>query len=65
MLKFWRNPEFVRHMRSELRPARAITVGLVVLLLCALIGLACWSQQQSILETAEANAQKYGGQWID
>ena len=65
MLKFWRNPEFVRHVRSELRPARTITVALVVLLLCALIGLACWSQQQSMLEIAEANARKYGGQWID
>jgi len=65
VLTFWRNPEFVRHVRSELRPARAITVGLVVLLLCTLIGLACWSQQQSMLEIAAANAQKYGGQWID
>ena len=65
MLKFWRNPEFVRHVRSELRPARAITVALVVLLLCALIGLACWSERQSMLEMADANARKYGGQWIE
>jgi hypothetical protein len=65
VLKFWRNPEFVRHLRSELRPARAITVALVVFLLCALIGLACWSERQSMLELAEANARQNGGQWIE
>jgi ABC-2 type transport system permease protein len=65
VLKFWRNPEFVRHVRSELRPARAITVALVVMLLCVLIGLACWSAQQNALEMAEANARQFGGQWID
>lgn len=65
MLKFWRNPEFVRHLRAEMRPARAITVALVVLLLCVLIGLACWSSQQSMLELSERNAKLYGGQWID
>jgi hypothetical protein len=65
VLKFWRNPEFVRHIRSELRPARAITVALVVLLLCALIGLGCWSERQSMLAIAERNAGQYGGPWIE
>jgi ABC-2 family transporter protein len=65
VLKFWRNPEFVRHVRSELRPARAITVALVVLLLCALVGLACWSERQSTLEIAERNAQQFGGEWTN
>jgi ABC-2 type transport system permease protein len=63
VLKFWRNPEFVRHMRAELRPARAVMVAVVVLFLCALIGLACWSQRQETLEYAERSAQQFGGQW--
>ena len=63
MLKFWRNPEFVRHVRAELRPARAVLVAVVVLFLCALIGLACWSQRQELLENAEQNARPYGDRW--
>ena len=63
MLKFWRNPEFVRHLRSELRPTRAITVALVVLFLCTLIGLACWSEQHAMLEAAERSAEQFGGRW--
>lgn len=63
MLKFWRNPEFVRHVRAELRPARAVTVAMVVLFLCALIGLACWSERQSIVANAEYSAQHYDGKW--
>lgn len=63
MLQFWRNPEFVRHVRAELRPARAFTVAVVVLFLCALIGLACWSQRQEMLENAERSAQQYAGKW--
>jgi ABC-2 type transport system permease protein len=62
VLKFWCNPEFVRHCRAELRPARAVTVAAVVLFLCALIGLACWSQCQELLENAERNAQQHGEQ---
>ena len=64
MLKFWRNPEFVRHKRAELRPARAILVAAVVLFVAALIGFACWSQRLEMLETAERNAQQSGGQWV-
>ena len=56
MLKFWRNPEFVRHLRSELRPTRAVTVAGVVLLICVLIGLACWSEQESELRMAQSYA---------
>jgi len=65
MWRFWRNPEFVRHLRSELRPARAITLALVVLFVCAMIGLACWSQRQQVLANAEYNAQRYGGLWVE
>lgn len=63
MLKFWRNPEFVRHARAELRPARAVMVGAIVVLLCAMIGLACWSDRQTILANAEYSAQHYDGEW--
>lgn len=61
MLKFWRNPEFVRHLRAELRPARVITVAFVVFFLCALIGLACWAERQSELENAFRYAHQYDG----
>jgi hypothetical protein len=65
VLKFWRNPELVRHLRAELRPARAVTVAVVVLFLCALIGLACWSQRQEMLANADRNAHQYGGKWTE
>ncbi len=47
MLKFWRNPEFVRHARAELRGPRAITAALLALGICALIALGCWSGEHS------------------
>lgn len=43
MLRFWRNPEFLRYRRAELRPARAAMVASVVLVLCALVALSAWS----------------------
>ncbi len=64
MVKFWRNPELVRHLRAELRPARAVMVAVVVLFAAGLIGLACWSQRAEMLEFAERNAQRLGGQWV-
>jgi hypothetical protein len=63
VLKFWRNPEFVRHLRAELRPARVITVAFVVFFLCALIGLACWAAQQEVLDNALRSAQQFDGKW--
>ena len=45
-LLFWKNPEFLRHRRSELRKGRAITVLAVVLVICALIWLGNWGSQQ-------------------
>jgi hypothetical protein len=56
----WANPEFVRHRRAELRPVRAITVLVVVLVLCALLGLTCWSFQQAELVRTQANADAFG-----
>ncbi|HXY49442.1 MAG TPA: hypothetical protein VEI01_08330 [Terriglobales bacterium] len=59
MLRFWRNPEFVRHVRAELRPARAMTLLVVALFVCALIWLSCWSFEQSELERARNRAQQF------
>lgn len=47
MLRLWKNPEFVRHFRAELRRGRAIVVGSVVLLVCALTILACWGTEKA------------------
>jgi ABC-type transport system involved in multi-copper enzyme maturation permease subunit len=59
MPRFWSNPEFVRHRRAELRAARAITVAVVVLLMCVLLGLACWSYQQGQLESTQRAAESF------
>ena len=59
MPRFWNNPEFVRHRRAELRPVRAITVAAVVALLCVLLGLACWSYEQSMLESAQRGVENF------
>src|SRR6266576_4688702 len=50
MLQFWKNPEFIRHRRSELRRGRATAVGLVVALVCVLTILACWASEKSKAE---------------
>lgn len=47
MLAFWRNPEFVRHVRAELRPARALTAAALVVVVCTLVGLVCWSSERN------------------
>ncbi len=49
MLRFWRNPEYIRHVRAELRPPRSITAGLLVLVICGLAGLSCWSAERNDL----------------
>ncbi len=46
MLGFWRNPEFIRHVRAELRPVRALTAGFVVLVIMTLVGLGCWTSER-------------------
>ena len=47
----WKNPEFIRYARAELRPARAATSAALALVICTLIGLSCWS-------STETNAQR-------
>jgi hypothetical protein len=65
LMKFWSNPEFIRHRRAELRPVRAITVGVVVLVICVLVGLSCWSSQEQILDTFRRGAEHWGTQaWV-
>jgi len=59
MPRFWTNPEFVRHRRAELRPVRAVTVAIVVLLMCVLVGLACWSYQANQLESARRGLEAF------
>ena len=43
MLAFWKNPELVRHVRAELRPARMLGVAAIVLLFFALVALGDWN----------------------
>jgi ABC-type transport system involved in multi-copper enzyme maturation permease subunit len=49
VLKFWRNPEFIRHVRAELRPPRAITAAFLAIVVCVLVGLGCWASEQEKL----------------
>jgi len=57
----WRNPEFLRHFRAELRWHRAVAVAVVVVVVCFLLWLICWSEQQAILAAARRGAQQFGG----
>jgi hypothetical protein len=43
MLKFWRNPEFVRHARAELRSGRILTVAAITVTCMVLLGMIHWS----------------------
>jgi hypothetical protein len=63
MLRVWRNPEFVRHRRSELRQTRALAVGVLVVVVCLLVGLACWISRQNTLEQMRRLAAQFDGQW--
>jgi hypothetical protein len=50
VLRFWSNPEYVRHVRAELRPPRAVTAALLVLLICGLVALICWNAERNDLK---------------
>jgi len=43
VLRFWRNPLLVLHVRSDLRPARAAMAAAITLVVCILIAMGCWS----------------------
>jgi hypothetical protein len=47
VLEFWKNPEFVRYVRAELRPMRALTAAIVVGVVCFLTGLGISSNADS------------------
>jgi hypothetical protein len=49
-VKFWENPEFVRHLRADLRGPRAITMGTLTLVICGLAGLSCWGSAENLNE---------------
>ena len=55
--KFWQNPEFVRHCRSELRRSRMTTVAVVVLFVCGLTILACWAAEKAQMTYYHSSAQ--------
>jgi hypothetical protein len=63
MLRFWQNPEFVRHRRSELRQTRALGVIFLVIVICLLVGLACWISRQHSLDDMRSLAAKFNGRW--
>jgi hypothetical protein len=49
-LLIYRNPEFLRHLRAELRPTRALIIVCVVIAVCLLIWLGFWGTAQSQIE---------------
>ena len=67
MQAFWRNPEFVRHLRSQLRPMRAIAVAAVVAIVCVLVWMSCWGMKQAELEAARRAVMEFhdklGSRW--
>jgi hypothetical protein len=63
MLRFWRNPEFVRHWRAELRSTRRLTVLVLVGVICMVIGIACWISNENQLLYARRMAVQWDGRW--
>jgi hypothetical protein len=59
-MRFWRNPEFVRHLRAELRPTRALTVAAVAIALCILIWLGIWGGRQAEMAAWRGGAREFG-----
>lgn len=43
MLRFWENPEFIRHLRSELRPARVASAVAITYIVIAFIAMAVFN----------------------
>jgi ABC-2 family transporter len=63
-LRIFGNPEFVRHLRAELRPARATAVVIIIVVVCILVGLSCWTSVQRNLESARYAASHFDGFWV-
>jgi len=47
MHRFWRNPLLILHVRSELRPTRAVMAAAITLVVCILMAMGCWSADHS------------------
>jgi len=62
-VRFWLNPEFIRHLRAELRQKRALTMLAIVGVVCLLVGLACWNSQQDRLAATRRLAAQFDGPW--
>src|SRR5262249_2263466 len=59
------NPELARHVRADLRPARTTSTGLVVLLLCGLVALWCWTARDVVEDAARLTyAWLLGAQFV-
>ncbi|HKS76321.1 MAG TPA: hypothetical protein VJQ82_24115 [Terriglobales bacterium] len=58
-MRFWQNPEFMRHLRSQLRPARALAIAAVVVIVCVLVWMGCWGSQQAQLDAAHRWAAEH------
>jgi ABC-type transport system involved in multi-copper enzyme maturation permease subunit len=60
MMLIWENPEFVRHLRAELRTTRALTVTAVVVVIAVLIWLGCWGSRASEMALMHNQAAHLG-----
>jgi hypothetical protein len=47
---FWENPEFIRHLRAELRGPRSIIMAVLTVVVSALVGLSCWGAADNSAE---------------
>src|SRR5208282_4388347 len=56
MTAIWKNPEFVRHLRAELRVTRALTIAVVVIVIALLIWLGCWGSRASEMAAMRRSA---------
>jgi len=59
-MRFWKNPEFVRHLRAELRTTRALTIAAVVTAICLLVWLGCWGSRQAEVEALRNRSTHVG-----
>ncbi len=56
MIPIWKNPEFVRHLRAEVRMTRALTVAAVVVVIALLSWLGCWGSRASEMALIHSQA---------
>src|SRR5260370_35792307 len=60
MMPIWKNPEFVRHCRAELRSKRALTIAAVAVVIAVLIWLGCWGSRASEMALMHNQAAHLG-----